>query len=368
MLSQRFRILAIGFAVLLLLPTLDQIFSFSSQFKSTENRKPTPFPTFSFQKAVTFAKQFNLYYKESFGFRSTLVYAYSVWKFNTLRQSPLPEKVIVGKNGWLFLGNNDNDVVNQHRGLNPFNDKEVERISARLSYWQQTLARLGIKFYVVIAPDAHNIYREYLPDALHHTNGKTRLDILRETVKQQAKVVFIDLSDTLITERSTHAVFYKTDSHWNNYGAFISCAKLISRIQHDYRELKLLQLTDYHLVKTTRTGGDLAALFMFQDKMTDTFYNLFPNSAQTLTGSTEIPNEKSGLPSYKLSGPRKTLPKLMFIGDSYSTSMMQFLGSCFRESYFIRGNQIDLSLVKKEQPDILVIEIAERNINLLVDL
>ncbi|GAB3899718.1 hypothetical protein GCM10028825_50220 [Spirosoma agri] len=74
-------------------------------------------PSLHFPHVRSFAHQFDPYYKENFGWRNALFYLYSRWKFCVLGVSPLPEKVVIGKKGWLFLGNTGNNVLDQHRGL-----------------------------------------------------------------------------------------------------------------------------------------------------------------------------------------------------------------------------------------------------------
>src|ERR1051325_1041106 len=117
--SIRPTLLAFVFGILLLLPTLDQIFGLTSRFGSTENRQISKIPPLNFPHVRSFTRQFDQYYKENFGWRNALFYAYSRWKLNVLGESPLPEKVVVGKNGWFYLGNSYNNVINQHRGLQP---------------------------------------------------------------------------------------------------------------------------------------------------------------------------------------------------------------------------------------------------------
>jgi hypothetical protein len=75
------------------------------------------------------------------------------------------------------------------------------------------------------------------------------------------------------------------------------------------------------------------------------------------------PNALSGFPSTHFTG--SGTGKLLFIGDSFSHSMMQFLPAYFRESHFVRGNRLNPEIIQKERPDVVVIEVVERNISFL---
>ncbi|GAB4019498.1 alginate O-acetyltransferase AlgX-related protein [Spirosoma koreense] len=357
------RILAFVFAVLLLLPTLDQLLGLSSRFSSTENRQLSEMPPVNFPHVRSFARQFDRYYKENFGWRNALFYAYSRWKFNILGESPLPEKVIVGKKGWFYLGNSYNNIMNQHRGLVPLSADSARLIANHLALRQQELARRGIRLYVFIAPDSQTIYPENLPDHLSVSPEPSRLDVLQQAMRK-TKVPFVDIRDTLWTAKRDHIVYYQTDTHWNDYGTLIGCAALLNRIRRDRPELPPVRIADYHIEKQRGLGGDLTTMLTLQQEMKDPVYYLItPSTERTAKQTAIIKDPKFDFPSTRFSGSGSD--RLLFIGDSFSHSMMQFLPSYFRESFFIRDSKMDTALLQAERPDIVVIEVVERNIDRL---
>lgn len=351
------------------MPTLDQLLNLSNAYKSTENRRQSTLPPLNFPHVRSFAKQFDQYYKENFGWRNALFYAYSRWKLNILGESPLPEKVVVGNNGWFYLGNSYNRVVDQHRGLLPLSADSARIIAQHLTDTQQRLAKQGIRFYVLIAPDSHTIYPEHLPEQLTVSTQPSRLDVLKE-IMGQTNVPFIDIRDTLLAAKKKHIVYYQTDTHWNDYGTLIGSAALINRIRRDIPVLPEPRLTDYRIDKQRGLGGDLTTMLTVQNEHKDpVYYVIEPAASRVAKQVAEVPNPVSGFPSVRFAkATTDSLPRLLFIGDSFSHSMMQFVPGYFRSAYFVRGRHIDPAVVAAEKPDVLVVEIVERNINELATL
>ncbi|ADB41428.1 alginate O-acetyltransferase AlgX-related protein [Spirosoma linguale] len=361
--SSRTRIIAVVFFLFLFLPTVDQLLGLSSRFSSTENRKLNGMPALNFPHLRSFVKQFDHYYKENFGWRNALFYVYSRWKFNILGESPLPEKVVVGKNGWLYLGNSYNKVIDQHRGLQPLSLDSARRIASHLMQRQQELARQGVQLYVLVAPDSHTIYPEYLPDHLQQSTAPSRLDVLKQAINQ-TNLRFVDIRDTLRAAKRDHVVYYQTDTHWNEYGTLIGSAFLLNRIRQEQPAIPPVRLSDYHIEKQLGGAGDLTTMLTLQDEQRDTiYYYIKPIPSRAARQTAQIPNEETGYPATRFSGPGAG--RLLVIGDSFSHGLMNYLPGYFRESYFIRGRYLDPAVIKAEKPTVVVIEVVERNINQL---
>jgi hypothetical protein len=363
MTSTRSTLLAFVFGILLLLPTLDQLFDLTARFSSTENRQASSIPPLNFPHVRSFARQFDQFYKENFGWRNALFYAYSRWKLNVLGESPLPEKVVVGKSGWFYLGNSYNNVINQHRGLQPLSADSARSITSHLLKRQQELAKQGIRLYVMVAPDSHSIYPEFLPDRMSASPGPSRLDVLKQAI-QQTDLPFIDVRDTLINTKPSHVVYNKTDTHWNDYGTMIGSATLLERIRQDLPAIPPMQSSDFRIEQQKGVGGDLVRMLTVQDEQKDPiYYYIQPSGSRVARQVATEPNALSGFPSTHFTGSGSG--KLLFIGDSFSHSMMQFLPAYFRKSHFVRGNRLNPGIIQKERPDVVVIEVVERNISFL---
>jgi hypothetical protein len=127
-----------------------------------------------------------------------------------------------------------------------------------------------------------------------------------------------------------------------------------------------MSLTDFQIEEQRGIGGDLVHMLTVQDEMKDpVYYYIKPTPDRTARQTETVPNNAFGFPSTRYVGPGTK--KLLFIGDSFSHSMMQFLPGYFRESFFVRDNKLEPALLQAEKPDIVVIEVVERNISYLAN-
>ena len=369
--SKRFRFFCtgIGFVALLVLPMLDQWLNLSAGFKSTEKRILAPFPALAFPHVRTFINQFGVYYKENFGWRNALFYQYSHWKYDALGVSPLPEKVVVGKNGWFFPGNSHNMVVNQYRGLRPIAPSTLDSIARRLTQYQQELAKQGTRLYVVVAPDSYTIYPENVPDYLKTRKSPSNFDRLKQHLAQHTSIPFIDLRDKLRAAKALNVTYYQTDTHWNNFGSLIASMGVAERVRQDFPQMPVPQLANHSIRSRPGPPGDLVFLLALNREIVDSVdYQIEPVAPLRIKKLESIPNPEVSLPTERFVTDNKTSPKLFLLGDSFSYSMNQFLPSYFREMYVTRSPRLDLKQVQAEHPDVMVIEIVERNIDWLKSL
>ncbi|CCH56700.1 hypothetical protein BN8_06083 [Fibrisoma limi BUZ 3] len=363
--SIRTWLLAFGFGLLLALPTAERWMGLTANFQSTENRRLTPFPTFHYPHILTFIHELDQYCKESFGFRNALFYEYSTWKYDVLHTSPLPEKVVIGKGGWLFVGNSYNRVIDQHRGFVNLSDDALQQIEQKLLARQQELKRLGIRFYVLIAPDSHTIYPEYLPDELRSgVQDPSSLDRLTTRIRQHGTLPLIDLRDTLMQAKKQYQVYYQTDTHWNEPGALIGCVSLVDRMRRDVPSIP--KPSAYHIHRQAGGYGDLALMLALQSRLHDTFkytVEVTPDRKAQRLAEYDMPGHY--LPSGRYAGPDQEAPRLLLFGDSFSHNLIKFLPGYFSQTYHVYQTTFDAELVNAEKPDIVVLEIVERDLEKL---
>ncbi len=368
---KRYRLILTGvsFILMLLMPALDQIFSFSAGFESTEKRILAPVPTFRFPHVKTFIAEFNQYFKENFGWRNALFYQYSHWKYYVLHLSPLPEKVVVGKRGWFYPGNSLNNVANQHRGFSPFSPAKLQAIVSHLTTIQQQLADQHAQLYLFVAPDSYSIYPENVPDNFQIRSGPKNLDLLQQALRQHTSIPFIDPRPALVRAKDRHVIYRQTDTHWNNYGALVASLSLIERLRQDFPTIPEVHLSNYRVQPQHGVGGDLTTMIALNREQADSVeYRIEAIPSLRATETERIENSFGKLPNQRFMSPNRDGPSLLLLGDSYTYSMNQFVPGYFSKTLIVRPNQFDIRQVEQEKPAIVVIEIAERDIALLADL
>lgn len=367
--SYRLWLTGVCFALLLVLPVLDQVLSLSAGFRSTEKRVLTPLPTFQFPHVRTYIAGFNQYYKENFGWRNALFYQYSRWKYRMMNVSPLPDKVVVGRNGWFYPGNTLANVADQHRGFFALDSVRLRAIAARLTTYQRQLAGQGTRLYVFIAPDSYSIYPEHVPGSFKLTPGPSNFDRIKQYLSQHSTIPFVDCRSDLIRAKSAYVVYRQTDTHWNDCGSLVASLSLVNRLRRDFPTIPAVHLASYRIRAVAGGGGDLVTMLALNRDIVDSVeYRITPPAPLRAKETERTVRSESGLPDQRFANPDSTRPKLLLLGDSFTYSMNQFVPGYFRETYVIRASHLDSAEISREKPDVLVVEIAERNLGSLSDL
>lgn len=289
------------------------------------------------------------FYLDNYGTKATLVKEYINFKSKFSKENPIPNRVIKGKNGWLYLGNYYNNVFNNSFGNNTFSDKQFNAIKNNLINCNNYLKAKNIKFYTVIAPDKNKIYQEFLPFQLKQ--NLNNVELLNQVLPEDLKV--IDLEKTLLYNKKNQQLYLKTDTHWNHYGAFHGFKKILKHIDKD-NNLKMVKLSDFNTFTENNFQGDLTR--MIQSTITETNIKL---KAKPYF-ETEVINYNSYYQHYRnINGKGK----IMIYRDSFSNALIPFLNATFKEVILIKKHNLDKALIKSFNPDIVLFEIIERNLS-----
>ena len=125
-----------------------------------EKRELSPFPAIN----RGFPAAFEQYIDDRMPFRNQLIYANSLADYR-LFQTDTTGKVIVGKEGWLFLrDSSDGSSMTDYKGENLYSEAELQEFAIHLQETKNAFAAAGAEFVVYIAPDKERMYPEYLPD------------------------------------------------------------------------------------------------------------------------------------------------------------------------------------------------------------
>ena len=99
-----------------------------------------------------FPEEFDTYFSENFGLRPLLVTANAALRRTLLSESS-SEKVIVGRDGWLFFA----ETLDDYLGRNTLPDGDIARLARALALQQESLRARGTAFVVALAPNKNTI-------------------------------------------------------------------------------------------------------------------------------------------------------------------------------------------------------------------
>ncbi|MGB6269093.1 MAG: DHHW family protein [Olleya sp.] len=339
----------VAFLIMLITPNIVLLFGLEKGFTNNENIEFETPPEFDLYHPKNTLSNYKSYYLGNYGLKKTLVNQYVYFKSEILKENPLPDKVVVGKQGWYFLGNSYAKVLN-----NTFNntqeDIKIEQAIQNLKIVSDYLKEKNIPFYLAVAPNKHNIYKEFLPYQLDQ-NSTFYSQLIKELDK--TNINYINLNTVLLEKKKNEKLYYKTDTHWNRLGAFYAYEEVTKTIGK-VLNIKPLSLNDYIVDTSIKPINDLSKM-------------INANKSEEVVELTKKVTNKIDTLSTKFydlmfSNPNKQL-KLLMCTDSFSKAWISFFNDSFNETRFIKNyNQITSQLIEQYKPDVIIYEIVERNL------
>lgn len=353
------RIVLVIFCLVLLAPLLGQWLRLDS-FTNSDNRKLARCPSlkWSFPVLQKFPRQYQAYYNDNFGFRNTLVRGNHLLRYGLLGVSP-SDQVIIGKNGWLYY--TGAGEIEDCRGITHYNDDQLRRWTYALTLKRDWLKSQGIRYLFVIGPNKSTIYPEYLPAQYFRVRRESGLDDFIAYVRNHTDLEVVDLRQRLLEEKAKHVLYLRTDTHWNDYGAFVAYREMIRLVTGWFPAIKPLARSDFDVSFKKTGAGDLAGMIGGREFLSDENYKFASKHpfAAVRIGDTTGPRDP-----FTMKNSEDALPRALVFRDSFFTGMLPYFAENFSNSHFIwarwNSNTPMEELIAKHKPDIVIEEVVER--------
>ena len=334
-----------------------------SQFEKRALAKLPQTPN-SLQSFNEYPDALNNYFSDHFGFRDEYTKAFYNFSKNFNKQTPIDD-VTMGKEGWMFLGSvkpgykRYGDPMGDVMNVNLFSQEALEAFAESKLNYKEYLSSKGIKYLFVIVPNKHTIYFDKLPDYVTKQNSQSATDQLVTYLEKHTDVDVLDLRPYLQEGRKTHQVYYKSDTHWNHYGANIAQYAILSKIKAILPDSNIspILLSDDQFKILKRSNGDLATFAKLEHT---------EDSPEPIFNSGCTPENKTS--SNGTQGPFKFvcnpegIDALIFM-DSFCYALFPYFTRQFRRSTYV-WEKINPESLKKfleeGKPKIVVEELVER--------
>ncbi|MBW4576924.1 MAG: hypothetical protein KME08_16750 [Aphanothece sp. CMT-3BRIN-NPC111] len=334
-------------------------------FLSSELRLPHKFPKLTLIKSspVKFIKEIQQYYNDRFAFRRLLIKGYSVPKVLWMGESSSP-KVIVGKEGWLFLRTDGSyNEMDYYRSTNPYTPEQLANWQRTLEERNNRLSSQGIRYLLVIAPNKTTIYPEFLPKSINRVRQESRLDQLIAYLRANSNVEILDLRDSLRSAKAKELVYARRDTHWNDLGAFVAYQEIIKRLAIWYPNLEVSSRSDFEL-KVSYGNADLINMVGLSNIVKDENWELIPRTprlAHRIDAGIHNPELPKLLQPFATELKKSILPRAVMFHDSFAVRLSPFLSEHFERIAYL-WQDFDLEIVNKEHPDLVIQEMVERSL------
>lgn len=261
-----------------------------------------------FNEGAKFSQEYEKYYNDNYGFRDNFIRLKNQIDYSVFGIS---DEVIIGKDNWLFY---KSVVERENIYIEQMSDSQFQKIQDKFLSLNSELKSKGILLVVVPVPMKSSIYPEFYINPTAVRPETTRFDKLITFLKSHPEIKFINASEILTQNKANYQVFYKTDFHWNDYGAFFVSRQIVdsislwtkNNIQWSY-PLKTENYPGFF-------GGQNDSLAVFLPPK-ESAIRIFNN----LKSQTPDPNAPQPFLSHfkSLDSSKKLLPKTVVIGNSY---------------------------------------------------
>ena len=255
-------------------------------------------------------------------------------------------QVLLGKNQWLFYKTElDGHPMDDYKGSNHFTEEELHAVAQNLvdnrNYFQN---EYGIRMVYMEVPNKESVYAEYMPDTIYRISNETRADQVAAYIADNTDLEFVYPKKELIEAKKKAQVYYATDTHWNQIGAFVGLQALFQEMYGSYRDIDTVQFvfdkTDY--------AGDLAMIIRAQDKYNfDTIYVLD-------RGSVDEEQKRDNT--------------VLIVGDSFSGFLSIEAEAYYDHVIWTHVVNFHMSMIEEYHPDTIIWECTERYIENFKDI
>ena len=352
--------------LLFVLPGLTLIFGGLPDMSANENRRLAKFPEIRKTPPDTFTRRFDYWMKDHFSFRNLLLNSRMAMDIHFLKQSPIPDYVVVGKDNWLY---NTSNEITVYRGVNRFSQEELEKMYKELRYREEFIRSVGAKMYYAVSPVKYSVYPEFLPLNLTKVHPESRTDQFVKYMRERGLHV-LDFREALVKAKTdTLPLFFKGDNHWNYNGAYAAYRMAIDSLSKAFPSVgRAIPYKHYKVTRTPRPDGNLSKMLFLKDgcgEFNYTYTRISPN--KTYTDSNERYKSPSGFnypaayeERYSNGNPKS--PRIVIIRDSFGYYFTHFLKENFGEvvSIFDAWDyRLNPEIIKKEKPDIVLFMVLE---------
>lgn len=258
-------------------------------------------------------------------------------------------QVLLGKDNWLFYKTElDGHPLWDYMGINHFTDEELAAIAANLVSMRDGFNALGVDFYVTALPNKENIYEEYMPDTVARVDEVSRAEQLADYIWDNTDLVYVYPKQALLDAKAEGQIYYQTDTHWNQKGAFVGMQQLM----HEAYGVEAKDLDSVSFDITSHDlAGDLAVIGGVADKYNiDTTYVFDTDTADKAQYRDEV---------------------ALVVGDSFSGFLSTIAKGYYKEVHWIYTKDFTMSMLDEYDADVVIWESVERymetflNVNLL---
>lgn len=268
--------------------------------------------------------------------------------WSALSVSGESEKVLVGRDGWLFLRRDTNDVLGQHTGQVQLDQDEQLAWRRVLAQRQAFAEERGAVWLCVVIPDKESLYPEYLPSAIRPAPMRPVHDFLEMAKRANAPVVYA--LPNLEREKPRWQLYPKTDTHWDHRGAYVVYRMICEQLLDKGIEIKILD-GDSIRWSEDNVPGDLGGK-VYPDPVSSPMLraDLSEHSGR-LVFDNGVRNHGRVMIFERTD---RDGPTCVVFGESFAERLLIFLKETFGRLVVVHTSMFISEVVENEHPDVVL--------------
>ena len=260
---------------------------------------------------------------------------------------------LVGKDGWLFLRNDENNILGQHLGQVRLGARRRRAWARLLERRMELMRELDTTWLCMIAPDKEGVYPELLPAGMTPAARRPVHEILAEAERLGAPV-FYPL-DRLLEAKRVGQPYYQTDTHWNQFGAHAAYLLIVTELAARGIDVPFIAADDVNWIPE-ETLGDLGQKLRPQRSGTSVRAELGRHTSR-LVYDNRIANHGRKM---VFEAEDDSRPDCVAFGESYANHLLLFLKESFGRLTFVHTSMVDRDLLERERPEVVLTLPLER--------
>ncbi len=268
-----------------------------------------------------------------------------------------------GKDGWLFLGNAyDNTVAKLKLAHIPLPEDTAReaRLFANLAEAAETV---NTSVALLIGPNKSTAYPEFLPNKIKPSDRRY-VTYFTEQLNAIPNMIVVDpVEDFLRAKAGSGLLYYRTDTHWNDKGAFRAFSTLAERMGWPVPEVSF-EAGELH-------RGDLIAISELHDFPVAVGDNWEigwgSNPDLEIMSLPSLPKTSFDRAKIVINKAPLSEQTVWVIGDSFTNALAHYIDATFKEVRYLGHWKSNLRTLpeelisSEEKPDLIIVVRVERS-------
>ncbi|HZO60912.1 MAG TPA: hypothetical protein VFB51_14585 [Solirubrobacterales bacterium] len=264
------------------------------------------------------------------------------------------EMVVPGRDGWLFLQRDTNRSRDQMSGAVRLNPLQLRQWRIVLDLRTAWLERLGIPYFVLIAPNAVSVYPEKRPEGYDIVEDRPINQLLGHLKESGSFAPVIMPLQELLDAKREHLTYIPTDTHWSEFGAFVAYEALMDSMERGGVDVRRLRREDLRITEE-EDRGDLGV--KLDPPLTSTHVLAEPrNPAARMVADNRIYNNGKNVVYECDQAPGRCFVQ----GDSFAYTLLHFMAESFGRVFYVHRPTFDYEAILAERPSAVVTVVTER--------